>query len=128
MNATDAEIFQLVEAWIDDLARGDYKAAFARTKHDPYYGWTPELMEAVVNGYGLPEPHQSGVRYLVTPRAEARGRLHRAIDRSAPPETAVPEVWHDLPLNGDWSDLTVTFRVEETSRGIDLVLQQIHVF
>jgi hypothetical protein len=34
----------------------------------------------------------------------------------------------DAELNGEWSDLTVTFRVEETSRGTDLVLQEIHVF
>ena len=34
--ATDEEVLRVVEAWIDDLARGDYAGAFARTRHDPY--------------------------------------------------------------------------------------------
>ena len=59
LEMTDDEILRFVEAWIDDLARGDYRAAFDRTRHDPYYAWTPALIEAVINGYGLPEPHRS---------------------------------------------------------------------
>jgi len=48
---SDEEILHLVDAWIDDLAHGDYEGAFLRTEHDPYYQWTPKLMRSVVQGY-----------------------------------------------------------------------------
>lgn len=131
LGANDEEILAVVEQWIDDLARGDYASAFARTQHDPYYRWTPELIAHVIHGYGLPEPHPSGVRFQVTPRAEAdgNGRPHyREVDRGAARGEVVAEVWHDLPLNGEWSDLTATFRLERRGARLELVLQEIHVF
>lgn len=131
LDATDEEILGAVEVWIDDLARGDYAAAFARTRHDPYYQWTPHGIESVIHGYGLPEPHPSGVRFVVTARDQAhtRGRpFHRVVDRDVVRESAVAEVWYDLPLNGQWSDLTATFRLERDGARLHLVLQQIHVF
>jgi hypothetical protein len=125
----DEELLQLVGAWIDDLARGDYESAFARTKHDPYYGWTPALIERVIDGYGLPEPHPSGVRYAVTDRAAARGtpRL-RHVDREGVRSPVIARVEHDLPLNGEWSDLTASFRVEQTVEGVKIFLEEIHVY
>lgn len=129
--ANDEEILGAVEAWIDDLARGDYASAFARTRHDPYYQWTPRLIESVINGYGLPEPHRSGVRFVVTSRAQAdsKGRpYYRVVDRDIARGAAVAEVWYDLPLNGEWSDLTATFRLQRDGVHLNLVLQEIHVF
>jgi len=35
---------------------------------------------------------------------------------------------YDLPLNGNWSDLTATFRVEARADATELILQEIHVF
>lgn len=49
-SVTNDEILRAVEAWVDYLARGDYRGAFARIDHDPYYRWTPELIEAVSTG------------------------------------------------------------------------------
>jgi hypothetical protein len=127
--ASDEEILSAAEAWIDDLARGDYAAAFARTSHDPYYRWTPELIESVINGYGLPEPHRSGKKFIVTPRSDAKGRpRNREVDREVARDLTVAEVWYDLPLNGEWSDLTATFRVERDDLHLSLVLEEIHVF
>jgi hypothetical protein len=129
VQATDEEILVAVEAWIDDLARGDYVAAFARTEHDAYYAWTPELIEAVINGYGLAEPLRRGVKFTVTPRADARGRPHyREVDRDVARDSTIAEVWYDLPINGEWSDLTATFRVDRKDLALTLVLQEIHVF
>src|SRR5476651_1683383 len=103
-NPTDDEILALVQWWIDDLARGDYATAYARTAQDPYYQWTPELMQAVVAGYGSPVPHRSGVVFRVTPRDTAVGRLHyRTVDRDTARPPGFVQVWHDLPLNGKWS-------------------------
>ena len=118
-----------MEDWVDDLEREDYGAAFSRTGHDSYYRWTPDLMRAVVAGYGLPEPHPSGVVFRVTSRVTAAGKPHhREVDRHNVPPTAIAEVWYDLPLNGEWSDLTATFRVEARADGEELLLEEIHVF
>jgi len=126
---TDAEIIAVVEAWVDDLAREDYNSAYSRTDHDPYYGWTPSLIRAVVEGYGLPEPHRSGEVFKVTDRNTATGNPHyRTVERIEIPDSSLAEVWYDLPLNGEWSDLTATFRVSLRDGRWHIVLEQIHVF
>lgn len=125
----DEEVLRLVEAWIDALACGDFAGAFAMTRHDAYFQWSPELIRDVVAGYGLPSPHPSGEKFMVTPRAHARGRpADRAVDRDIRPGGALAEVRYSLPLNGEWSDLTATFRLERVSGGCALVLEEIHVF
>ncbi|MDO8052000.1 hypothetical protein O3301_26370 [Janthinobacterium sp. SUN211] len=128
---SDTQILDIIDAWIADLARGDYACAHARTAHDAYYGWTPALLRAVIEGYGSPEPYADGTVYRVTPAAQASGAPHeRSVERPASEDGGVPiaEVRHALPLNGAWSDLTATFRVEGTALGATLVLQEIHVF
>jgi hypothetical protein len=126
---TDEQIVAFVEAWIDDLARGDYRAAYSRTAHDPYYAWTPDLIRAVIEGYGLPEPRRDGKIFQVTERRSAKGTCHyRTVDRENIPSSVIADVWHDLPLNGEWSDLTATFRIERGESGCVVTLQEIHVF
>ena len=126
---TDAEIVAFVERWIDDLARGDFAAAYARTAHDPYYQWTPELIQTVIAGYGHTAPHPNGTIFRVTSRATASGQPHyHTVDRKAVCPPAFAAVLHDLPLNGKWSDLTATFRIEPSERGSRVVLEEIHVF
>jgi hypothetical protein len=128
-SATDAELLAFVESWIDDLAQGDYESAYSKTDHDPYHQWTPRLMRAVVAGYGMPAPHRSGTVFRVTSRDTATGEPHhRTIYRHEIPAPAVAEIWYDLPLNGAWSDLTATFRVETRGATSAVVLQEIHVF
>jgi hypothetical protein len=126
---TDDEILRAVEAWVDDLEREDYAGAFFRTSHDPYYCWTPDLIRDVVAGYGSPDPHPTGEVFRVTPRARARGRAHyREVNRRVVPPGAIAAVRYDLPINGEWSDLTATFRVEARPDGAELILEEIHVF
>lgn len=129
LNPSDDEILAIVDAWVDDLTRGDYQNAYDRTEHDPYYQWTPELMRDVIQGYGFPEPCRDGTLFHVTDVATAKGRRgRREVDRGVFPPGAFAEVWYDLPLNGEWSDLTATFRVERRGDNSALVLQEIHVF
>ena len=128
---SDTQILDIIDAWIADLARGDYACAHARTAHDTYYGWTPALLRAVIEGYGLPEAYADGSVHRVTPAAQASGVPHaRCVERPANQDggVAIAEARHALPLNGAWSDLTATFRVEGTALGARLVLQEIHVF
>ena len=60
----------LVKKWLNLLAAEDYKNAFDLTLHKPYFQWTPELIESIINGYGLPYNgnHQ---KYIVTKWEEA---------------------------------------------------------
>ncbi|WP_426088863.1 hypothetical protein [Janthinobacterium sp. PSPC1-1] len=128
---SDTRILDIIDAWIADLARGDYACAHARTAHDAYYGWTPALLRAVIEGYGSPEPYADGTVYRVTPVALASGAPHeRCVERPDGQDGAatIAEARHSLPLNGAWSDLTATFRVESAASGATLVLQDIHVF
>jgi hypothetical protein len=77
----------------------------------------------------LAEPHPSGQRFAVTDRLSAAGQpASREVTREYIPPGAVAWVRHDLPLNGEWSDLTATFRVERGVAGLDLILMDIHVF
>lgn len=126
---TDNEILSFIEHWIELLADGHYEAAHQHTGHDPYFGWTPELIEAVVHGYGLPESHPSGEVFMVTPIAEAQGGPpQRQIERYDIPSGVLAEVFHSLPLNGEWSDLSATFNVIPANGGANVILQEIHVF
>jgi hypothetical protein len=127
-NPSDDDILRLVDEWVDDLERGDYATAYARTGHDSYDGWTPDLIRDAVAGYGLPDAHGSGVIFRVTSRAAARGHQHyRAVDREHVPPKSIATVSYDLPLNGEWSDLTARFRVVPAPNGAELILEEIHV-
>jgi hypothetical protein len=128
-DASDEAVLELLDAWVDDLARGDYAAAFARTKHDAYYGWTPKLMARVIECYGHTEPVADGEHFAVTDRASARGRPHyRQVDREGALPPVVGRALCDLPLNGEWSDVTASFRLVRAADGLDVVLEEIHVF
>ena len=129
IDPSDEAIFVAVDRWIDDLARGDYDSAFVRTEHDSYFGWTVELLRRVIEGYGLPEPHPTGTVFAVTPRLTATGGPPtRVVDRSPREQDRLPHARYDLPLNGKWSDLTATFRVDARGDHSVLVLEEIHVF
>ncbi len=128
-NPNNDQILELVEQWIDDLASGEYEAAFSKTERDPYYKWTPALIREVFRGYGLPEPHPSEEVFAVTSRKSAVGNPPQQIgDRENVSPPVFAEVWYDLPLNGKWSDLTATFRIENRTKGSVIILQEIHVF
>lgn len=126
-SATDQDISRVVERWIDDLVEGRYDVAFERTSHDPYYNWTPDLMHSVVQGYGLPRPHRRGP-FEVTDRMSAAGHPAFEVEREETPPEIIAFVSHNLPLNGEWSDLTVTFRLESRGDHCELILEEIHVF
>ena len=127
-NPSDDEILKSIEAWVDDLALGNYASAFARTDHDTYHRWTPELMQSVIEGYGLPAVEKSARRFSVTSIVIASGSApRRTVDRETKPPNAIAYVEYRLPLNGTWCDLSASFRVEPRTLGSKLVLEDIHV-
>lgn len=128
INSTDSEIFKFVENWIEALASESFSGAYDMVSHDPYYQWTPELIQRTIEGYGLPEPHPRGP-FSVTSPGSAAGDPTREISRiDGVPPGAFATILHDLPLNGEWSDLSVSFRLENDGSGARAVLEEIHVF
>jgi len=129
---TDGEILQFVEAWIDNLARGDYTGAFSRTEHDPY------TTSGFPTSYGLSSRATDCQNHFAaagcslsrreSPHRAARHSTQLPVDREDIRPHALAEVWYNLSLNGEWSDLTATFRVEPRDGGSAVVLQEIHVF
>ena len=129
VNPTDEEILAFVEQWIDCLSSGDFDCAYRMTAQDPYYAWTPELISLTIAGYGLREPRSDGRVFAVTDRASAVGRgPRRTVDRDSVPPGSFAFVEYDLPLNGEWSDLTATFRLERRENHSEAILEEIHVF
>jgi hypothetical protein len=58
----------------------------------------------------------------VAPPCHEVDRYEKAAD------DAFAEVWFDLPLNGECSDLTATFAVYPVGDELVLCLQEIHVY
>ena len=128
VNSSDEEILGYITEWVVSLAEEDYESAYKKTSHDPYYEWTPDLIKRVINGYGLPEPHPSGEIFKVTPIKEAKGETPKQeIDRGPYDGNRLGYVYYDLPLNGEWSDLTASFRLEIQGQNLDVILEEIHV-
>lgn len=134
-SATDEQILQIAREWADALARDDYEAAYNMTGHDPYYQWTPDLIRTVVSNYGGVEPLGDGSTCRVTPLDSAQGGptpRHVVARRTVPADASgardLGAVWFDLPLDGEWSDLTATFEIVSEEDELHLVLNEIHVF
>jgi hypothetical protein len=125
---SDEAILAHVDAWVDLLAAGDFASAYALTDHDYYYQWSPELLRQVIAGYGSPDSHPSGNAFAVSPRNSATGGPpRRVVIREVAPPGSLAFVEYDLPLNGAWSDLTATFRVERRQGAFALILEEVYV-
>lgn len=64
--ATQIDLENAIYSWLDFLADEKYLDAYEFTLHTPYYQWTPELLEQVINGYGLPYENDGSPKYKVT--------------------------------------------------------------
>jgi hypothetical protein len=123
LNANDGQILDVVREWVELLAAERYARAVEFV--DPGQVWTPALLRSVIRNYGSVEPRKDGSTFRVTSIGDAKGgpSPRHAVDRQG----GRISVWFDLPLNGQWSDLTATFQVSETKGGLALVLDDVHV-
>lgn len=135
--ASAEEIENFIHTWLDYLAREDYRTAYHMTVHDPYYEWTPELMEKMINGYGFfPEPND--IIFKVTDWRTATNMdrvryneisfFEKAKVRQRAIYSIIGDIWYDLPLNGQWSEVTATFNILRLEDLIYIELNEIHVF
>ncbi len=127
-DATDDQIRDAIRQWIDLLAADRYEDAHEMMFRLPNDTWTPELMRAVVRHYGCSEPRRDGQTFRVTGRAEA-------VQKKSNPHYEDVEWWDDgdgvahfdLPLNGEWSDVTAIIDIIKQGSGRVLRLNDIHV-
>jgi hypothetical protein len=134
------EIEKAVLYWIELLAEEKYDEAYQLTLHDPYYQWSPADIKSAINGYGLPDEALEE-QYKVTHPGSAiindRINPYKDIDLyddslkkadKLHDMTIAGFICYDLPINGEWSDLSVTFKVLQKDNFIMLELNEIHVF
>jgi hypothetical protein len=123
-NATDEDLIAFADRWATLMESEDYTAAFTFTSHIPEMKWTPSLVREVVKAYGDAQPTQK-----VTLHGNATGITQRKeVDRwPKNAHGAVGEIWYDLNIDGLASNLTATFVILETSEGLTIALNDIHV-
>jgi hypothetical protein len=133
-NASDEDILDGVREWVALLAEERYAEAHAFIAYgaDLAQHWTPTLLMTVIRNCGSVEARSDGRTFRVTPLADATGGptpchdVHR-FDADDRDEHYLGIVWFDLPLNGEWSDLTATFDLAIDGGEIVLELDDIHV-
>jgi hypothetical protein len=123
--AANEEILAVVRTWVDLLAADRYEEAHAMLSPDDH--WTPELMRTVVRHYGFVEPRSDGRTFSVTPIAQTVGGSPRPQQDVERFDDGGGIIHFDLPLNGQWSDVTAVIEIEEQRKGLALRLADIHV-
>lgn len=132
-DASDEDILKVVREWVELLAQNRYEEAFALTGYASTDEWSPELLHLLTANYGDLEPRQDGETFEVTSLYDnpilPAGRKSSYQDVEWQPENrgCVGWVHFDLPLDGEWSDLTAVFKINQVTDGLALELQTIHV-
>ena len=131
-DASEPEIVAAVESWVSLLEAGEFARALAMTPPTAD-DWSPGLLRALVTYYGLPYPNAYNDTYRVTPIAQAVGTPRIELERFDAPVarehgSVIGELWYNLPLNGEWSDLTAAFDLVVSGERLALRLDQVHVF
>ena len=126
----ESVLLEWVRNWLDLLALGHLAEACARLDPPPDGGrrWTPEAITALVT-----ETFGPGTRFRVdhpegpvfTPVATARGRAHPHVGAFA--DGSGYWVNHDVPLNGEYSDLTAQLEFIRQGDALAVVLHDLHV-
>jgi hypothetical protein len=134
-DATDDEIVTLCREWVDLMAAGRTPEAldllWIPDDYDDSQRWTPARLVGYIANYGNSQPTPDGTRWTITPpEAAAVG------ERGAPRKPEVGRLddhpssgWvdYDLPLNGEWSDLTAQFEFRRVEGGTRVSLYDLHV-
>lgn len=88
--------------------------------------WTADRLKLFITNYGSDQPLADGRRMTVTPIEAAQGRQdpYQDVTRF---EDRPPMIEFDLPLDGEWSDLTAIFDLIDVGGGWAFALQDLHV-
>ncbi len=127
---SEAVLLEWVREWLDLLASGRLADACARLDEPSGAGWrwTPAaITSAVEDTYGpgtrFRSRHPDGP--VFTPVATARGSAHAHVGELD--DGSGYWVHHDMPLNGEYSDLTAQFEFRWRGDGLSAALYDLHV-
>ena len=128
LEASDEEILEAVRQWVGLLIEERYKEAcdlMVNPAHNLWH-WSPQFLEETIRSYGF-SPDKPEI-YRVTSLEEATGdhepshNVHRYYEGGLE-----GYVWFDLPLNGEWSDLTAIITFRPINGKLALELESIEV-
>jgi hypothetical protein len=129
-DAVEETLRHWVADWLDLLAAGRAEEACARLDGPGPDGryWTPQrIADEVARAYGpgtrFRAAHHAGP--VFTPVASARGAIRA--DFGAFQDGSGFWVDHDVPLNGEASDLTAQFVFERRGDAFRVMLRDLHV-
>jgi len=125
--ASKQSVIQAIEEWIDLLANEDYVSAADFLQSEVDNEWTPDLLKGVIEGHRV-HRDQIGHSIVSRPSETLKGLKPRQdVTFVSGRGQIVGEVWYDMPLLGEWSDLTATFLLLKTEGGSTLVLENLHM-
>jgi len=129
-DATDEDIINVVRDFVNLLAKERYVEAFEMMYRNSKDEMSPELIKRLIEGYGFDESVKDVFR--VTSLEEMKNQEPEfqidwleSVKGEKPREIGI--IHYDLPINGEWSDLTAIFDVYELENGIALSLYDIHI-
>ena len=124
------ELIAFVEAWFDLIASGDIDKACQKIDKPNCYGiqWTPEKLLEIINynlgpGTGYASDHPEGPKFSKV--SETKGNFR--VDVLAFDDGSGYSLEYDVPLNGEWSDLTAQFEFIGSGGEFEVVLHDLHV-
>jgi len=131
-NATDGELLGFCREWLDLVAADRFDEALGLLWVPPSYDksqhWTPDKLRSYIENYGSWTPREDGTRWRVTPAIDAGDRPEeRSTVARLDDDPHAGWVDLDLPLNGEWSDLTAQFEFAPVPGGTAVSLYDIHV-
>lgn len=131
--AGEQEVLAAVKEWVRLLADGRYQDA-CEYLYPGEQSWSPDKLKLIISNYGSQTPHWSGKKFKVTylewtPEEEARLEPMVLWRTDAPPEEDPDRgsVKYDLPLNGEWSQLSAIFNLFVVDGALVLELEDIEV-
>ena len=132
VNATDDEIRSAIEQWVQALAEGKRADAYALLWHPADEQLTPERLHSLISNYGSDQPRPDGRTFEVTSPIMAAGggsrfEVYRYSEQQGKPPQAIGSAEYNLPLNGEWSDLTAIFELLMVDGALGLWLYDVHV-
>ena len=125
-----AELLAFIRSWFRLLASDKWLEACGLLDRPNCYGlqWTPDDIRSALDMTYGPECrfrriHPEGPQF--TDPDTTSGILHANVVAISDGTGYSAE--HDVPLNGEWSDLTAQFEFLRTTDGLAIVLHDLHI-
>lgn len=120
---TEQSIRKALSIWINLLADEKYAQAAEFLLEEGECKWTAELLREVISNHQISNDQVSPSQ--VTRENETKGGLLPRHDIIW--DGFAGEAWYDMPLLGEWSDLTAVFAIKSSLAGAHLILEQLRV-